>query len=325
MKKRTVGIAVLAGITALYVFNSSWRVSPQTSAPGLISHRGVHQTFHREGLENDTCTAVRIDAPTHEYIENTLPSMAAAFAAGADVVELDVHPTTDGYFAVMHDWTLDCRTEGSGDTRSHELAYLKSLDLGYGYTADGGKTFPLRGKGVGMMPTLAEVFTAFPDKKFLINFKSRDAREGDMLFNFLEEHPQWRSSIWGVYGGEAPTWRAVELIGDDLLAFTRPSVKGCLKQYLALGWSGYMPAACRNTAVMVPIDIAPRLWGWPNLLVKRLQDVGSTVALIGPMDADATGAPSIDTLEDLKLVPEDFRGYLWTDKIEVIGPEVQQR
>ncbi|WP_157209922.1 glycerophosphodiester phosphodiesterase family protein [Marinimicrobium agarilyticum] len=40
--------------------------------------------------------------------------MRAAFAAGAGVVELDVHPATDGYFAVMHDWMLDCRTEGMG-------------------------------------------------------------------------------------------------------------------------------------------------------------------------------------------------------------------
>ena len=42
--------------------------------------------------------------------------MRAAFAAGADIVELDIHPTTDGQFAVFHDWTLDCRTE---DAASH--------------------------------------------------------------------------------------------------------------------------------------------------------------------------------------------------------------
>ena len=36
--------------------------------------------------------------------------MRAAFAAGADIVEFDVHPTSDGQFAVFHDWTLDCRT-----------------------------------------------------------------------------------------------------------------------------------------------------------------------------------------------------------------------
>ena len=38
--------------------------------------------------------------------------MRAAFDSGADVVELDVHLTPDGKFAVFHDWTLDCRTDG---------------------------------------------------------------------------------------------------------------------------------------------------------------------------------------------------------------------
>src|SRR5688572_8324764 len=156
-----IGLVVFAG--AFYLWNASWRVAPPPGETQLIAHRGVHQTFSREGLENDTCTAERIFPPTHDFLENTLRSMEAAFAAGADIVELDVHPTTDGRFAVMHDWTVDCRTEGTGETRSHDMAYLKSLDVGYGYTADGGQTFPFRGKGVGLMPELGAVFSAFPD------------------------------------------------------------------------------------------------------------------------------------------------------------------
>ena len=77
----------------------------------------------------------------------------------------------------MHDWTVDCRTQGSGDTRSHDMAYLKTLDIGYGYTADGGATFPFRGKGVGQMPELKEVLTALPQGRFLVNYKSNEERE----------------------------------------------------------------------------------------------------------------------------------------------------
>lgn len=325
MKKRTVALATVAAFAAsVYAFNASWRVTPESGGPKLLSHRGVHQTFHRERLTNDTCTAQRIDPPTHDFIENTIPSMRAAFAAGADVVELDVHPTTDGYFTVVHDWTLDCRTEGSGATRSHDLAYLKTLDLGYGYTADKGKTFPFRGKGTGMMPELGEVFAAFPDKQFLINFKSREVREGDMLAAFITEHSEWRQSVWGVYGGDEPTWRATELMGNNLFGFSRASVKDCLKRYIALGWTGHIPESCHNTVVIIPIDIAPWLWGWPNLLTQRLRDVDSEIVLIGPMDDNADGATAIDTLEHLALVPEDFSGYIWTDKIEVIGPAVRE-
>jgi glycerophosphoryl diester phosphodiesterase len=50
--------------------------------------------------------------PILDHLENTIASVRAGFELGADVVEFDVHPTTDGTFAVFHDWTLDCRTDG---------------------------------------------------------------------------------------------------------------------------------------------------------------------------------------------------------------------
>jgi glycerophosphoryl diester phosphodiesterase len=295
---------------AVYLFNASWRVPAGATEIRLIAHRGVHQTFAREGLQNDTCTAERIDPPTHSYLENTLPSMRAAFAAGADVVELDVHPTTDGKFAVLHDWTIDCRTQAQGVTRQHTMAYLKSLDVGYGYTADGGRSFPLRGRGVGLMPELSEVFRAMPEGRFLINFKSREAREGDMLAALMNERPEWRAALWGVYGGDEPTRRAEELLGTGLRTWSRQSMMACLGRYLAMGWAGVMPEACKGTTIMIPSNVAPWLWGWPHLLLKRMHDAGSVVILLGPYTSGDLGAAGIDTLEDLARVPAGFSGYL---------------
>jgi hypothetical protein len=74
---------------------------------------------------------------------------------------------------------------GHGVTRRQSMAYLKTLDIGCGYTADGGKTYPFRGKGVGIMPTLNEVLIAFPGRQFVINMESRDPAEGERLFNYL--------------------------------------------------------------------------------------------------------------------------------------------
>ena len=42
------------------------------------------------------------------------------------------------------------------DLRLQLEAELEALDIGHGYTADGGATFPFRGKAVGEMPTLGE-------------------------------------------------------------------------------------------------------------------------------------------------------------------------
>lgn len=130
--------------------------------------------------------------------------MRAAFAAGADIVEFDVHRTADGHFAVFHDWTLDCRTNGRGVTRERTLAELKVLDIGYGYTADGGQTFPFRGKGVGLMPSLDEVLAAFPDKQFLIDIKSNDPEEGRALAERLSRLSPHQRALLMVYGGERP-------------------------------------------------------------------------------------------------------------------------
>jgi len=321
LRKILIGLAVF--IALIFVWNASWRVSPPTDATiELIAHRGVHQTFDNDGLGNDGCSAERIDPPRHGFFENTLPSMRAAFAAGADIVELDIHPTTDGQLAVLHDWTLDCHTQASGVTREQTMAFLKTLDIAYGYTADGGKSFPFRGQGVGMMPELKEVLAAFPQGRFLVNFKSNEAREADLLAAAVAADPSWRDEVWGVYGGDPPTLRAQQLLGLDN-AWTRKSTIDCVLQYAGIGWTGYVPAPCRNTRIMLPINAAPWLWGWPNLFVQRMQAAGSKVILLGAFEAGDPGTSGIDTLDDLAKVPVGFDGYIWTNRIEVIGPALK--
>jgi glycerophosphoryl diester phosphodiesterase len=99
---------VIIAAGAIWLNNTSLWTSPQTK-PTLLAHRGLAQTYPAAGLTATTCTAARIFPPEHALIENTLPSMRAAFAAGADIVELDVHPTTDGQIAVFHDSGLPHR------------------------------------------------------------------------------------------------------------------------------------------------------------------------------------------------------------------------
>jgi glycerophosphoryl diester phosphodiesterase len=323
MLKRILA-GVVAILAAIYFWNASWLAAAPAGDAKFIAHRGVHQNFDRAGLTNASCTASMIREPIVDEIENTLPAMQSAFAVGADVVELDVHPTTDGKFAVFHDWTLDCRTEGTGETRAHDMAYLKTLDVGYGYTADGGKTFPLRGKGVGMMPELSDVLAAMPDKRFLINFKSKEAREGDMLGAFVDAHPLWKDAVWGAYGDVAPVGRAKAT--DPLLkTWSRQGLMACLTQYLAYGWTGIVPVSCRDTEVMVPINYAFLLWGWPNRFLHRMAEAGSEVILIGPYSPGDPGTAGIDTVEQATQVPAGFPGYVWTNEIATIAPILRPR
>lgn len=168
------------------------------------------------------------------------------------------------------------------------------------------------------MPELNEVLAAFPDGKFLVNYKSNETREGDMLAALLAAHPEWRNAVWGAYGGDPPTYRAAELI-DGLNVWSRRGLVDCLLQYEGLGWLGLIPEACRNTLVMLPINVAPFVWGWPNLFLERMQKAGSAVILLGPYGAGDPGTAGIDTPEHLAQVPDSFTGFIWTNKIETIG------
>ncbi len=314
------GLLVAFGLGALFLYfnNASWRAKASAEPARLLAHRGVHHTFSLEGVANDSCTATRIRSPLATEFENTIGSMQAAFELGAHVVELDIHPTTDGKFAVFHDWTIDCRTNGRGVTREQSMAFLKTLDIGYGYTADGGKTYPLRGKGVGLMPTLSEVMNSFPDKAFLINFKSNVKAEGEKLAALLMANPQWQKSVWGVYGGDKPTDATLNQV-KGLRGLTGNSVKNCLLDYVKIGWSGYIPKACHDTIIQVPINYRYLMWGWPHLFTQRMKSVGTNVILRGAYDS---GLPTggIDRSEDIDRIPVNFDGYIWTNEIEFVAP-----
>ena len=263
-------------------------------------------------------------ASGHVIADQYAMARRSGFDLGADIVEMDIAPTKDGRLAIFHDWTVDCRTEGHGDTRDFTLAQLQALDIGHGYTADGGKTFPFRGKGIGLMPEFADMLDGTKGGQFLVNFKSRDAKEADMLAARLAERPDWRARIWSAYGGQPPSDRANALIAD-LHAFGTKQAKRCLVNYLMLGWTGFVPAACRNTKVVVPANFAVLLWGWPYRFAERMRQVGSEIVLFGPVALTATGTAGIDSLDQLSLVPEHFDGYVWTNRIDVIGPALAAR
>jgi glycerophosphoryl diester phosphodiesterase len=141
-----------------------------------------------------------------------------------------------------------------------------------------------------------------------------------MLATLLSTRLDWRPLVWGVYGGGPPTRRTRDRLEGPLVAFTARDTMQCLLQYLGLGWTGHIPAPCRDTAVMVPINLAWLLWGWPSLFVHRMHAAGTEVILSGPYMAGDVGTSGIDTLELLAQVPQPFAGYLWTNRIEVIGP-----
>jgi len=61
--------------------------------------------------------------------ENTLESIQKALDFKVDAIEIDVHRCKTGELVVIHDFTLDRTTNGSGEIAKKTLAELKSLKV----------------------------------------------------------------------------------------------------------------------------------------------------------------------------------------------------
>ncbi|MBL8133631.1 MAG: glycerophosphodiester phosphodiesterase [Anaerolineae bacterium] len=89
---------------------------------------------------------------------NTLPSFELAAAQGAHGIELDVHRSKDGFPVIVHDFTVDATSDGTGRVCDMTLAELKALDAGSYFAPDFAGT---------RVPTLDEVFEAVGRRLFV--------------------------------------------------------------------------------------------------------------------------------------------------------------
>ena len=82
-----------------------------------------------------------------------------------------------------------------------------------------------------------------------------------------------------------------------------------------------MPDACSNAMVLVPVNVAPWLWGWPDRFLNRMKAANSEVFVLGPYDG-SFGSSGVDDLGQLASLPNGYAGGIWTNRIDRIGPKV---
>jgi len=307
-------------ILLLTFVNASWLAPRPVGGVKLVAHRGVYQLYDHKG-GRDRCTADLIEQPVHDIQENTTRSMQTAARLGADMVEIDIAPTADGRIAVFHDWIVDCRTEGQGDTRSKTLAELQALDIGHGYSADGGKSFPFRGKRKDRLPSLEEALAALPNTPILFNFKSKDPYEADLLAAALDAARRPGAERRDAYYGAAGPVERIRKLQPKAWAWSTEGAKACTTDYLAYGWTSIVPESCRNGVIMVPLNYQWAFWGWPNRLIQRMDSVGARVVVIGPRGSDA--GTGLTLPEQLGKIPASFNGYIWVEDIWTVGPALR--
>lgn len=180
MKRKLVRFVggLVIGLVAAYIV-LALLARPAAQHP-FFAHDGVLVMAHRGGRGL--------------WPENTLYAFQCAWELGADVLEMDLHSTSDGVLVVMHDDAVGRTTDGSGPIHGYTLDELKELDAGYRWTADDGATFPYRGQGI-TVPTLEELFQALPDAPMNIEIKQSEPSIIAPFCDLLREYGRTQSVL----------------------------------------------------------------------------------------------------------------------------------
>jgi glycerophosphoryl diester phosphodiesterase len=320
---KPLGLGIAGVAITLSLINASWIAPEPKGQLILVARRGVAPPIPHEALAGGGCTATRIADPPEGnlYIENGLPSLYRAMRLGAGAIEVDVQRTRDGQAVLFRDATLDCRTNGRGAVRDHDLASLKTLDIGHGYTADGGKTFPLRGRGIGGMATVEDALREVPTTRLIFNLPAGDPAVADALVAAFERAGATIDGRYGFHGDPAATAR-VKALAPAAWTFAAAELGSCLDAYSKVGWTAWVPAACRDTTVAIPVDGQFGVWGWPNRFLSRMAGANTKVMVLGPERGG--GINGLETVQQINDVPRDFRGYLWIEDFFTVGRAVQR-
>ena len=95
VRKKSKKIFIIIFIVLVWLNNTSL-FSKRGTEYKFLAHRGLAQVFDESKTDWNSNTAAMIEEPVHDYIENTIPSMRAAFDLGAAAVEFDIKLSKDG-------------------------------------------------------------------------------------------------------------------------------------------------------------------------------------------------------------------------------------
>ncbi len=158
----------------------------------------------------------------------------------------------------------------------------------------------------------------FPHGAFLIDIKGGTATEAALLGERIAGLQSGRTGRLYVYGRPGSVASVVEA-APEVTPVSRPRLKACLVRYAALGWSTHVPAACRDTLLTIPANVAPWLWGWPERFLQRMEQSGTRVVLLGDYGGEGFSTP-IDDPALLDTLSSGYDGGIWTDRIDLIAP-----
>lgn len=122
--------------------------------------------------------------------ENTMVSFQSAVDAGVDMLELDIQMTKDKKLILMHNFTVDNTTNGSGAVKDLTLAQIRTLDAGCKFSP------VFSGEKVPLFTEFLEHFSKYPNLLFNFEIKeypengndSRAYETADLVIDLIEQY-----------------------------------------------------------------------------------------------------------------------------------------
>ena len=182
------------------------RINPlATGAPLLMAHRGSS-----------------ILAP-----ENTFQAFDVGVDTQSDVLEIDIRISRDNEIIVIHDERVDRTTDGMGKVFDHTLIQLKKLDAAYRFQHS---EYAERYRSTNIkLPTLLELFEAYPDITVHIDVKDKQPKAAKLLVDVIEKAGaeyrtvvgSFNSSVLRYFRTIAPSIATSAVFGEVLSLYTR--------------------------------------------------------------------------------------------------------
>lgn len=154
--------------------SSAWKANGATDPPS--SDSGVTLPTPRPGRNYNAGAPLLVAHRGGSALapENTLAAFRSAIDVWeADMLELDVHLTSDGQVVVIHDDSVDRTTDGTGAVASLTMAELERLDAGYRFIDLEGR-HAFRGRGV-RIPRFEDLLTELPGARLNVELKTAEA------------------------------------------------------------------------------------------------------------------------------------------------------
>ncbi|HMM10777.1 MAG TPA: glycerophosphodiester phosphodiesterase family protein [Bacteroidales bacterium] len=128
--------------------------------------------------------------------ENTLAAIRKAMETGVNMIEIDVHLTRDMQVVVVHDYTIDRTTNGSGKIKNLDFSQIRAFDAGRWFSAE------YAGERI---PSLDEVLSLVNGRhKLLIEIKPSRTNDKHTEMKVLESIRSHHAQFWCIIQSFSP-------------------------------------------------------------------------------------------------------------------------